>query len=128
MSGGPALLLTPATTSVSVTAAISTAATLTLPAAPAGQFIYLVALEITLFAGAVLTAAATPVLITTTGITGTPTFSLNASAMAQGTVEERIFQFGVGLKGSAAATAMTFVAPLTTNVIWRMNGFYFVGP
>ena len=112
-----------------VTAAISTAATLTLTAPGAGLFIYLTHLEITMFAGAALTAAATPVLVTTTNLTGSPVFSMNAAAMAQGTVEERIYPFGwPGIKATAAATAVTIVAPLTTSVIWRITAFYYVAP
>ena len=108
-----------------VTAAISTAATLTLAAPGTGVFIYLHHLEITMFAGAVLTAAATPVLVTSTALPGGPVWSMSASAMAQGTIENRFYDFGwPGIKATTANTAVTIVAPLVTSVIWRINAFY----
>jgi hypothetical protein len=118
-------LLTPTTVSLSGTATVGLGVTITIPAAAAGTFNYLLALEINMFAAALLVAAATPVLVTTTGITGTPTFSLEASAQAQGTIVTRIYQFVPPIKGSAAATAITVVAPAVTNVIWRLNAQYF---
>jgi hypothetical protein len=117
----------PATTAVSATAIVSTAVTLTIPAAAAGLFNYLCYLEITLFATAAVAPAATPVLVTTTGITGTPTFSLGFPVGAAGVILDRIIvQPTSPLKGSAAATAMTFVAPIATLAIWRLNALYYV--
>ena len=118
--------LAPATTAVSATAVVSTGVTLTIPAAGAGLFNYVTYLEITLFATTALTAATTPVLVTTTGITGTPTFSCAFPVAAAGVLVDRIIiQPGVPLKGSAANTALTVVAPVATGAIWRLNAFYY---
>jgi hypothetical protein len=119
--------VTPATTAVSVTAAASTAATLTLAAGGAGLFIHVCYLEITLFATAALTASATPILVSTTGITGTPTFSFAFPVAGVGQLVDRIIvQPSTPLRGSAANTAMTFVAPIATGAIWRMNALYYL--
>lgn len=128
MSGSTQVVanLAPATTAISATAAVSTGVTITIPAAGAGLFNHLVLLEITLFATAALTAATTPVLVTTTGITGTPTFSLAFPVSAAGALVDRlILPFGVPLRGSAANTAMTIVAPIATLAIWRLNAYYY---
>ena len=74
----------PFTNGGTATAAISTGVTLTLAAPGAALFQYLSTLEITMFAGAALTAAATPTLVTTTNLPGSPVFSFSIPAMAQG--------------------------------------------
>jgi hypothetical protein len=108
------------------TAAAGTGVTLTLAAGGANTFQYVTAIEITQFAAAALTAAATPVLCTTTNLSNTPSISLSASAMAQGTVERVFYVFDWPLKAAAANTAVTIVCPNTTNVIFRLNAFYTV--
>jgi len=124
-SGQPVLsFINPATTVVSTTAAVNTGVTLTIPAT-AGLFNYLVLLEITLFFVTVPTPGSSPQLVTSTGITGTPTFSFSLPAAAIGTVENRIYSFPSPLKGSAVNTAMTIVCPAQANSIWRVNGYYF---
>ena len=119
--------IAPATTAVSVTAAVSTGATLTLPAAGAGLFIYLTFIEITLVVATTVTGAATPIAVTTTGITGTPSFRLaNGTSAVVGALLDRIMApFAFGLKGSAANTAMVFTAPIVTGAIWSMNATYY---
>jgi hypothetical protein len=129
MAAGQAVISypAPATTAISGTAAVSTGVTLTIPAAGAGLFNYVCYLEITLFATAALTAAATPVLVTTTGISGTPTFSFAFPVAAVGQLVDRIIiQPTQPLKGSAANTAITIVAPIATLAIWRLNALYYV--
>ena len=113
---------------VTVTAAVGVAATLTLPAPGVGLRQYLTYLRITKFAGAVLTAAAAPVLVTTANIPGTPVFSLPADAAALGTVYSYQEDFAYPLMGTAQNTAMTIVAPLTAGVIWRITAGYYVAP
>jgi hypothetical protein len=113
---------------VTVTAAIGVAATLTLPAPGVGLRQYLTYLRITKFAGALLVAAATPVLVTTTNIPGTPVFSLPADAALQGTTYSYQEDFAYPLMSTAQNTAMTIVAPLTASVIWRITAGYFVAP
>ena len=109
------------------TGAAGAGVTLTLTAV-ASQFHYLCMLEIVQFAAALLTAAATPVLVTTTNLNNTPTFSLSATALAAGADERFFYNFGYPVKSSVVNTNTTIVAPGTTNVIWRLNAWYYAGP
>ena len=127
MAGGNFTTTQTATTVVSATGVAAAAVTLTIPAAPAGLFNYLCFLEISQYATAALTGGATPVLVTSTGLTGTPTFTFS-TALAIGAAERLFYPLGTPVKGSAAATAITIVCPATTSVIWRVNVTYFVAP
>lgn len=112
---------------VTGTAAIGGALTLTLPVVT-GLRHYVDFIRISRFAGAALTAAAAPVIVTTTNLPGTPALSIPADAAPQGTISETVLDFGgTGLAASAAGTATTIVMPLTTNVIWRANCSYRLG-
>ncbi len=113
--------------SVTVTAATGATATLTLPAAGAGFFHYISRLLIQRHTSALLTAGATPTIITTTNMPGSRAFSVPADAAAQGVLYQEFVEPAVPLRSSAANTATTFVAPLTTGVIWRMTADYYVG-
>jgi hypothetical protein len=113
---------------VTVTAAAGVAATLTLPAPGVGLRHYITYLSINRFASALLTAAATPVIVTTTNLPGSLAFSIPAEAAAQGTLDRWREDFAFPLVSSAQNTATTFVAPLTTAVIWRMTAGYYVAP
>lgn len=129
MAGTPVqAYLAPATTSVTATGTTGAAVTLTIPSAGAGLFNYLCLVEIGLYVATSYTGAATPVAVTTTGITNTPTFSIAGPTTTNvGQLLDRIIWAPyVPLKGSAAATAMTFVAPIVTNAIWRLNAHYYV--
>lgn len=110
-----------------VTAAIGIAATMTLASPGAGLRHYLTYLTINRFAGAALTPAATPVLVTTTNLLGA-VFSLPADAAVQGTIYSLREDFAYPLAGSALATATTIVAPATTGVIWRITAGFYVAP
>ena len=112
---------------VTVTAATSTAATLTLPAVT-GMFHYIGRILIERHTSALLTAAATPTIITTTNLPGARAFSIPAEAAAQGQVFREVIEPAVPLKSSAIGVATTIVAPLTTNVIWRMSADYYLAP
>lgn len=112
---------------VSATGAAAAAVTLTIPSAGAGLYNYLTMLQIVKFSTTTLTAAATPVLVTSTGIIGTPTFSFPADVSAQGIAVEQRFDFPKPVKGTATATAMTIVCPVTTGVIWRVNAAFYIG-
>ena len=111
-----------------VTAAIGVAATLTLAAPGAGLRHYLTYLSINRFAGAVLTAAAAPVVVTTTNIPGSLAISMPAEAAAQGTLDRWREDFAYPVMSSAQNAATTIVAPLTTGVIWRLTAGYYVAP
>jgi hypothetical protein len=127
MSGGASLLLAPATTTITVTAASGSGATLTIPAASAGLFNYLCLLAIYQCQTATAVGVTT-VVVTTTGITGTPSIDFGSDYLVGRGDKREWFCGGSPLKGSAAATAMTVVCPATTNVLWRVSATYFVAP
>jgi hypothetical protein len=111
-----------------ITAAVSTAATLTLASPGAGLRHYITYLRIVKFASTALTAAAAPVVVTTTNIPGSLAFTLPADAAPQGSVFAYQEDFSYPLATSAQNTATTIVAPLTTGVIWRITAGYYVAP
>lgn len=117
----------PSTTVITGTAAISTGVTLTLAAPPAGLFHHISQISITCFAGAALTPAATPVLVTSTNLNGNPTFDF-PNAGAQGVINSLLLSPAVPIKSAVAATATTIVAPVLTGCIWRLTAYYFIGP
>lgn len=114
------------TSLITATAAAGAALTLTLPATGAGLRQYLTYLRIVKFAAAALTAAATPVLVTTTNIPGSLVFSLPADAAAQGSVFTFQEDFSFPLAGTLQNTAMTIVMPVVTGVLWRASAGYYV--
>ena len=113
---------------VTATGTAGAAVTLTLPAPSAGLRQYVGSIRIERYAAALLTAGATPVLVTSTNLPGTPTFSIPADAAAQGTVYEKVVNLNRALAATAQATAVTIVAPATTGVIWRTAAFYYLAP
>lgn len=79
-------------------------------------------------ATALLTAAATPVLVTTTNLPGTPALTFGAEALVQGADKFRRLDFGgTGCAATAIGTNTTVVCPVTTAVIWRVNVGYRLG-
>lgn len=117
------------TPSIGTTIGASGAATtLTLAAPGAGLRHYLTYLSINRFATALLTAAATPVAVTTTNLPGSLAFSFAADAAAQGTLDRWREDFAYPIAASAQNTATTIVAPATTGVIWRITAGFFVAP
>ena len=113
---------------IEATGAAAAAVTLTLAAPGVGLRHYLTYLRITRFAAALLTAAATPVLATTTNIPGTLVFSMPAEAAPQGSVFVYQEDFAYPLMTTAQNTATTIVCPVTTAVIWRVTAGYYVAP
>jgi hypothetical protein len=110
------------------TGAASAAVTLTMASPGAGLRHYLTYLSINRFATALLTAAAAPVVVTTTNLPGALAFSFAADAAAQGTMDRWREDFSFPLAASAQATATTIVCPVTTGVIWRVTAGYYVAP
>ncbi len=105
------------------------AVTLTIAAPGAGLRHYLTYLRVSRYASALLTAAGTPITITTTNIPGSLAFTVETEAAAQGvrtTVVDENFAYPVAT--SAQNTATTIVCPLTTNVIWRVTAGYYIAP
>lgn len=117
----------PATAGLTATAAAAAAVTLTIPAAGAGLFHYINWIRIEHFATALLTAAAAPVIVTTTNLPGTPSFNFRADAAPQGTLTEKVITNEMPIRSSAANTNTTVVCPATTAVIWRVTASYRVG-
>lgn len=118
----------PTTTIGTITAATGVAATLTLAAPGTGLYHYITRLVIERHTSALLTAGATPTIITTTNITGSLAFSIPADAAPQGQVYREVIEMGEhALKSTTANTATTIVAPTTTGVIWRITAYYYVG-
>ena len=116
------------TISLTATGVGAAAVTLTIPAPAAGTFHYISYIEISKVATALLTAAATPVLVTTTNLNGNPTIDFSAGAELAGSAVVRQISPSIPLKSAVAATATTIVCPATTAVIWRVSAFWFVGP
>jgi hypothetical protein len=116
-----------ATLSVTATGAASAAVTLTLPAV-GGLRHYIDRISVVRSATAALTASATPVLVTTTNLPGSPALTFGSDAAGIGVDREQFFEFGgAGLAASAMGTATTVVAPVYTGVIWRINASYRLG-
>lgn len=113
---------------VSVTAAANTAATIAIPAPPAGLFNYIAGIEITRNATAALAGTAT-LVITTTNLPGTLAWSVGNAMAAGGTQKDVEAYYTQPIKSSAAGTATTIVMPAPgAAVLWRGNAFYYVGP
>lgn len=114
---------------VTAVGASSAAVTLTLPAPGAGLRQYVTYVRLARFATAALTAAATPVTVTTSNLPGTLAFSVEADAAAQGTIARPLEQdFAYPIPASAQNTAVTIVCPTTTGVIWRVTAGYYIAP
>ena len=111
-----------------ITAAAGVAATLTLASPGAGLRHYLTYVRIARFATAPMTAAATPVLVTTTNLPGTLVFSIQADAALQGQIFAIQEDFNYPIAANAQATATTIVAPATPNAIWRITAGFYVAP
>lgn len=116
-----------ATLAVTATAAVSTAVTLTLPAV-SGLRHYIDYISVVRSATTALTASATPVVVTTTNIPGSPALTFGSDAAGVGIDKELVLDFGgSGMAASAVGTATTVVCPVYTGVIWRVNAAYRLG-
>lgn len=108
---------------VTATGVAAAAVTLTIPAV-AAKFHFITSIQVVKFATALLTAAATPVLVTTTNLDGTPALSFTAAASAAGTSEIQQFEPAEAIRSAVVNTNTTIVCPATTATIWRVNVFY----
>lgn len=113
-----------ATLHATVTAASGAGATLTLPA-PAPGLIFLTSLDIELYATAARAGSATPLVVTSTNLPGSPAWIFE-TAQAVGTVIRRLKEYSNPLRASALSTAVTIVAPVATAGIWRLSAMYFI--
>lgn len=115
------------TLTVTATAAAGSAVTATLPAVP-GLRHYIDRISIVRSMAAVQTASATPTVVTTTNISGSPAFTIGTDAAALGMDKEVIADFGgAGCASTAINTSTTVVAPVLAGAIWRINVFYRLG-
>ncbi len=111
------------------TGAAAAAVTLTLASPGAGLRHYLTYIRIVRYAAAVLTASATPVVITTTNLPGSLAFTCAADALQLGQRDIVVAEdFAYPIAASAQGTATTIVCPATTGVIWRVTAGFFVAP
>lgn len=113
---------------VTATGTSGSAVTLTIPNPGAGLRNYVTYLSVNRFAAALLSAAATPVLVTTTNLPGSLVLSMPADAAAQGTLFPWREDFAYALASSAQNSTTTIVCPATTGVIWRATAGYYVAP
>jgi hypothetical protein len=125
---GPEVFHRPSDLHVTATGASGAAVTLTLAAPGTGLFHHITRIRIERHPAALLTAAATPVIVTTTNLPGSRVFSIPADAAAQGVVFAQTVEPSAPIKSSVANTATTVVAPVTTSVIWRLSADYYAAP
>ncbi len=110
------------------TGAASAAVSLTLPNPSSGLRHYLTYLSIDRFAATALTAATTPLTVTTTNLPGSLALTVGAGAAAQGTIDSRREDFAYPIASTSISTTTTIDCPATTGVIWRVTAGYFVAP
>jgi hypothetical protein len=108
--------------------AVGTAAqalTVTLPAAGAGLFHHIDAIEITLYSTAARTGSATPVTVSSANLGG---YGLTfASAAVIGSVERYALSSDRPVRSAVANTATTITLPAVTGALWRYNVIYSTG-
>jgi hypothetical protein len=112
---------------VTATGAAGAAVTVTLPAPGLGLRHYLTYLSVNRFAAAVLTASATPVVVTTTNLPGALALTFEADAAALGSMIRWREDFAYPLVASALNTATTIICPATPGVIWRVTAGFYLG-
>lgn len=123
----PNMFFRASTLCVTATGAASAAVTATLPAVT-GLRHYIDRISVIRSATAALTAAAAPVVVTTTNIPGTPAFTFGSDVAGIGLDKEYVFDAGsTGLAATTIGTNTTVVCPVYTGVIWRVNVIYRLG-
>ena len=121
-------LVTPSTLMVSVTAAVNTLATATLPAV-AGKFHLITSIELVKLYSASGVASGSGVIVTSTNLPGSPSWTTEQAAANQGAAVSVIkLELGAApLRSLAAGTATTLTAPAQPQTIWRWNVTYLLG-
>lgn len=105
----------------------TSAATITLTAA-GSQSIYITGIDITNCAGTTVTAA-TPLFITTTGLTGSPQYMVGTNGTAGMCNPATMIAFGHPLKSQTPGTNVTLVLPtFTTQQTVSVNVYYYLAP
>lgn len=117
----------PSTLLVTATAAVGVAVTATIPAV-AGLRHILDFVKVTRSATAALTASATPVLVTTTNLPGSPALTFGQDVGGIGVDKPDGWDFGSsGLAASVLGANTTVVCPAYVGVIWRVTVGYRLG-
>jgi hypothetical protein len=116
-----------ATLMVTATGAAGATVTATLPAV-AGLRHYIDRISVLRSMTVLQAATATPTVVTTTNIPGTPALTFGTDAAAVGQDKELLLEFGgAGMATSTVNTATTVVCPVLANAIWRVNVAYRLG-
>lgn len=112
---------------VSTTGAAGSAVTASAPAV-VGLRHYIDRISVLRSVATAQTAAATPTVVSTSNIPGSPQFTFGVDAAALGMDKEGSFDFGgAGLSTLLVNTATTVICPATVGVIWRVNMAYRLG-
>jgi hypothetical protein len=114
--------------SVTATGVAGAAVTATIAAPGVGLRPYITGIRIVRSATALLTAAATPTVVTSTNLPGNPAWTFGQDAAAQGADKIITEDYVAALAASAQNTATTVVCPVTTGVIWRVTVYYYLAP
>jgi len=112
------------------TGAVNTAVTCTLAGAGVNLFHYITKITVDKLYSVLGVAAGAGVIITTTNILGTPSFTTQQLASAPGTVVRVVDEdfAGDGLRSNVANTSTTIVCPAQLQTIWRINVYFYTGP
>ena len=90
--------------------------------------LFIDSLHIVRSATAALTASATPVVVTTTGLPGNPAFTFGQDVAGIGIDKDARLDCGPeGFAAAALGAATTVVCPAYVGVIWRVNCLYHLG-
>lgn len=114
----------PCTLSISTTAATGVGVTATLPAV-ASQFHYISFIEIKKYFTAANAASATPLVVTTTNLSGSLAFTFGQPLGTIGSTDRDMHNPNAPIKSSVVNTATTIVCPATVGIIWRVNVYYY---
>lgn len=124
--GGPELILTPATLSVTIDPGAANGGTITLPAV-ANNFHYVTRLRIVRSATAILVGTST-LAITTTNLPGALALRVGDAMAAGGTLVDMDGAFINPVKSSAAGVNTTIVFPAPgAAVLWTATAWYYLG-
>ena len=114
---------------ITAISAANAAVTLTIPAPPAGQFIYLTYLRIRRHNGATATTAGAATTTSSTNLNSFAVTQDGAAVPAQSGVTDFEFEFGTPIKSDAAATATTITAPANgATLTTRITAAYYYAP
>lgn len=118
----------PSTLHVTVTAAVNTAATITLPAAGVGLFHYITNIHLARVCAAAIVGGSAAQVITSTNLPGSPAWSRGDAMAAGQSIVDVEYSPTTALKSLVANTATTIVMPTPgLTALNRGNCSYYVG-